>query len=161
MDNSTLIGLLGTLIGVYVALHIFNQWTKQKGSEVIANEAKEIFNLIEKIPLKMNIVLEDMMKMSIHNKVPNDFDQERFMNFKTINVEIIKRLQLIKFKNRHRTTLKIITNFNDSYRKFAKHYHQQDAINLDELLNSKEEYKKCFTNLKNDMYEYALFKKTI
>ncbi len=72
MGSSDLIGVLGTLIGAFVALHIFNQWKKQKGSEVISIESREIFNLIEKIPSKLNIVLEDMMAMSIENKVPND-----------------------------------------------------------------------------------------
>ncbi|WP_213033354.1 hypothetical protein [Acinetobacter sp. ANC 3832] len=161
MGSSDLIGVLGTLIGAFVALHIFNQWKKQKGSEVISIESREIFNLIEKIPSKLNIVLEDMMAMSIENKVPNDFDKERFINFRELNMDIVKRLQLIKFKNKHKDTLEMIQNFHDSYISFGSYYHQSHSINLDELFSSKGKYEKNFNNLKNDMYEYSLYKRTL
>ena len=100
MDNGDLLSLLGSLITAYVALNIFGKWTSQKGSEVVAIEAKEVFSLIEKIPSKMNIVLGDMLKMTIDNKVPNDFDPINYQEFMGINVDIFKRLELIKFKNK-------------------------------------------------------------
>jgi hypothetical protein len=75
--------------------------------------------------------------MSIHNNVPNDFDKERFIGFRAINVDIIKRSELIKFKNKHKDTLKFIENFNESYREFAIYYHQSSPINLDELLKKR------------------------
>ena len=46
MDNGDLLSLLGSLITAYVALNIFGKWTSQKGSEVVAIEAKEVFSLI-------------------------------------------------------------------------------------------------------------------
>ena len=56
MDNGDLLSLLGSLITAYVALNIFGKWTSQKGSEVVAIEAKEVFSLIEKIQrLKLEI----------------------------------------------------------------------------------------------------------
>lgn len=161
MDTGDLLSILGTLITGLIALHIFNQWKSQKGSEVLAIEAKEIFSLIEQIPPKKNEVFEDMMKMSIHNNVPNDFDKERFIGFRAINVDIIKRSELIKFKNKHKDTLKFIEIFNESYREFASYYHQSNPINLDELLKSEQKYKMSYEELKKDMYEYSLYKKTI
>lgn len=67
----------------------------------------------------MNEVFEDMMKMSIHNNVPNDFNKERFIGFRTINMDIIKRLELIKFQNKHKDTLIFIDIFYKSYKEFA------------------------------------------
>lgn len=52
MENGDLLGVLGSLITTYVALNIFGKWKSQKGSEVVAIEAKEVFALIEKIPKK-------------------------------------------------------------------------------------------------------------
>lgn len=155
------LNIIATFFGALVALIIFNQWKNQKGSEVVSNEAKEIFNLVEKIPSRKNIVLEDMMKMSIHNNVPNDFDKERFASFRDINIDIIKRLQLIKFKNKNQTTLKIINDFEVSYSDFAKLYHRSKTIELKELFENKGKYEKSCTKLKNDMYEYSLYIKTI
>ena len=163
MDNGDLLSLLGSLITAYVALNIFGKWTSQKGSEVVAIESKEVFSLIEKIPSKMNIVLGDMLKMTIDNKVPNDFDPINYQEFMGINVDIFKRLELIKFKNKNKNknTLKLINNFELAYEDFAIYYHRSSTIVLKELLDSKNTYKECFDALKKDMYEYALFKKTI
>lgn len=155
------LNIIATFFGALVALIIFNQWKNQKGSEVISNEAKEIFNLVEKIPSKRNSVMEDMLKMSIHNNVPNDFDGERFTSFRDINIDIIKRLQLIKFKNKNKTTLKIINDFEVSYINFAKLYHQSIPIGLEELIDNNKKYEKNCTELKNDMYEYSLYIKTL
>ena len=99
MDNGDLLSILGTLVTALIALHIFSNWKNQKGSEVVAIEAKEIFSLIEQILPKMNEVFEDMMKMSIHNNVPNDFNKEMFIGFRTINMDIIKRLELNLFRH--------------------------------------------------------------
>ncbi|MBP8063677.1 MAG: hypothetical protein KAY38_01545 [Acinetobacter sp.] len=161
MDNGDLLSLLGSLITAYIALNIFGKWKSQKGSEVVAIEAKEIFSLIEKIPSKLNTVLGDMLKMTIDNKVPNDFDTKNFKEFMEVNVEIFKRLELVKFKNKNKDTLKLINNFELAYEDFAIYYHRSSTIVLKELLDSKDTYKECFEALKKDMYEYALFKKTI
>lgn len=63
----------------------------------------------------MNIVLEDMLKMAIDNKVPNDFDAKNFKDFMKINIEIIERLELIKFKNKNKSTLRLICDFDSAY----------------------------------------------
>lgn len=147
--------------GALTALIIFTKWTNQKGSEVISNEAKEIFNLIEKIAVNSDKILEDMMIMSIHNKVPNDFDEERFNNFRELNVEIIKRLQLINFENKHVDTVRLINSFEGAYRNFAKLYHQSTPRILTDILNNETKYKESFGHLKKDMYAYALYKKTL
>lgn len=161
MDNGDLLSILGTLVTALIALHIFSNWKNQKGSEVVAIEAKEIFSLIEQILPKMNEVFEDMMKISIHNNVPNDFNKERFIGFRTINMDIIKRLELIKFQNKHKDTLIFIDIFYKSYKEFAIYYHQSNPINLNELISSQEKYKESYEKLKEDMYKYSLYKKTI
>jgi hypothetical protein len=158
---ASLLGWTATLFATIALLYTYNNWRKQKASEVIANEAKEIFGLTEKLPTKMNLVLEDMLKMAIDKKVPNDFDKERFISFRAINMEIIKRLELIKFKNKNSETLKRITDFNSAYSDYAIFYHKSEPIILKELLDSKDKYQNCFENLRKDMYEYALFKKNI
>lgn len=161
MDNGDLLSLLGSLITAYVALNIFGRWKSQKGSEVVAIEAKEVFSLIEKIPPKNNKVLEDMLKMAIDNRVPNDFDPKNYQEFMEINIDIFKRLKLIKFKNKNKDTLTIIKDYESAYKDFAIYYHRSGTNVLKELLEAEENYKKSCTALKDDMYEYALFKKTI
>lgn len=161
MDLGDSIGAIATLLAILGAFKISRDWVNQKGSEVISNEAKEIFTLIKKLPSNTNIVLEDMMKMSINDNSPIEFDEERFINFRSINIEIIKKLELIKFKNKDKATLELIDIFEKSYENFAVHYHQSNNIILKDLLNSHKTYEKSFNNLKDEMYKYTLYKKTI
>lgn len=101
-----------------------------------------------------------MLNMVLHNKVPNDFDESRFTNFRKLNVEIMKSLKLIEYKNKDKTTLKITKNFSDCYKNYGSNYCRSN-IDLKEILETKELYDKSLTDLKNEMYEYALYKKTI
>ena len=94
---------IATFFGALVALIIFINWKKQKGSEVISNEAKKAFHLIKNIYNQKNLVLEDMLKMAVENQeplTPNDFDKARFEIFRDLNVEIIKNLDLIAFEKK-------------------------------------------------------------
>ena len=161
MDNGDLLSLLGSLITAYIALNIFGKWKSQKGSEVVAIEAKEIFSLIERLPVKQNAVLGEMLEMVMNDKVPNDFDPKNYQGFMELNVDIFKRLELIKFKNKNKDTLMIIKDYESAYEDFAIYYHRSGKNVLKDLLDANGKYKKSCTTLKNDMYEYALFKKTI
>jgi len=154
------VSAIATLIAAWIAIRTFNKWTNQKGSEVIASEAKTIFKLVEEIPSSLNKVHEDMLNMVLHNKVPNDFDESRFTNFRKLNVEIMKSLKLIEYKNKDKDTLKITKNFSDCYKNYGSNY-CRSKIDLKEILETKELYDKSLTDLKNEMYEYALYKKTI
>lgn len=161
MDNGDLLSLLGSLITAYIALNIFGKWKSQKGSEVISIHAKEIFILIEELPKNMNIVMEDMLAMVVQQKVPNDFKEERYNDFMYKNLHIIKMLKLIKFNNRDKKTVELIDKFEDSYKGFATFYKKLNPTDLDLLLESKDVYEQSFKDLKEEMYKYTLFKKTI
>ena len=155
------LNIVASFFGALTALVIFTKWKNQKGSEVVAIEAREVFNLIERIPKYSAKVLEDMLSMSIHGKVPNDFDTQRFNTFRDVNVEILKRLKLIGFKNNHKDTIKLINQFEESYKNFSEFYHQSNPIIMDVMLSCEANYKDSFTSLKNEMYSYALYIKTI
>lgn len=152
-------GAFATFSGVIVAIGIFLQWKKQKGSEVISLEAQNIFKNMDQIHYCLNIVLEDMLGMAIHNKVPADFPESRFNGFMTLNTELIKRLELIKFQNKDKETVRIINEFRENYKGIAVFYHQNGKIELGDMLASKELYLKSASELKNEMYKYSLYKK--
>lgn len=155
------VSAIATLIAAWVAIRSFNKWTNQKGSEVIANEAKAIFELLEEIPSRSNVVLEEMLAMVLHNKAPVDFDDKaNAKNFRTLNVEIIRKLDLLKFKNKDKYTIKIIENFKDCYEQYFINYYRKSS-DSEEILKTHKHYEASLTDLKNEMYEYALYKKTI
>jgi len=158
---ASLLSAAATFIGAGVALWIFFQWKNQKGSEVIANEAKGLFKNIENAKTTFSIVFSDILKMAMHEKNPVDFPEEHFINFRTANLEIIKSLELIKFKNTDQETLNIIKEFIADYKFIAKFYHQNEPINLTDFFNAEEKYKATLDNLKYDLYQYSLYKKTI
>ncbi|WP_228157522.1 hypothetical protein [Acinetobacter sp. AM] len=153
---------IATFFGALVALIIFINWKKQKGSEVISNEAKEAFHLIKSIHNQKNVVLEDMLKMAVENQeplVPNDFDKTRFETFKDLNIEIIKKLDLIAFENKDQETLTTIENYTNSYKNFGIVYVRptttKNVLELHALYNDN------IDGLKIELYKYILFKKTI
>ncbi|WP_277560460.1 hypothetical protein [Acinetobacter beijerinckii] len=153
---------IATFFGVLTALIIFKNWKKQKGSEVISNEAKEAFHLIKSLPNQKNTVLEDMLKMAIENQeplVPNDFDKSRFENYMKSNVEIIKKLDLIAFENKDKKTLNIIKKYTDSYKNFATLYYRPTTTK--KVLELHTQYDESLTSLKIELYKYILYKKTI
>jgi hypothetical protein len=153
---------IATFFGALVALIIFINWKKQKGSEVISNEAKEAFHLITSIPNQKNLVLEDMLKMAVENQeplVPIDFDKARFEIFRDLNLEIIKKLDLIAFENKDQETLTIIENYTNSYKNFGILYVRPTTTkNVLELHTFYNDNIDC---LKIELYKYILFKKTI
>ncbi|WP_228146839.1 hypothetical protein [Acinetobacter sp. ANC 4470] len=153
---------IATFFGALVALIIFINWKKQKGSEVISNEAKEAFHLVKSLPHQTNIILENMLKMAIENatpNVPNDFEKYRFENFKDLNVEIIKKLDLITFNNKDRKTLTIIENYMNSYKNFGILYFRPTTTKI--VLELHTRYKDDLNCLKTELYKYILYKKTI
>lgn len=153
---------VATFLGVFAALIIFINWKKQKGSEVISNEAKEAFHLIKNLPNQRNFVLEDMLKMAVENQeplVPNDFDKARFEMFRDLNVEIIKKLDLIAFENKDRKTLAIIENYANSYENFGILYTRPTTTT--KILELHTLYKDNLDFLKMELYKYILYKKTI
>ncbi|MFW1690126.1 hypothetical protein ACG9H2_09150 [Acinetobacter ursingii] len=153
---------IATFFGVLVALIIFKNWKKQKGSEVISNEAKEVFHLIKSLTNQKNTVLEDMLKMAIENQeslVPNDFDKSRFENYRKSNVEIIKILNLIAFDNKDKKTQNIINKYTDSYKNFALLYYRPTTTK--KILELHTQYDESLTSLKTELYKYILYKKTI
>lgn len=150
-----------TLFTGIVAIFIFKKWKSQKGSEVISIEAKKIFKSIDQISTVLSVVFEDMLKMAIDGKVPIEFPKENFINFRTLNIDIIKSLDLIIFKNEDKQTISIVNKFNDNYRALAMLYHKQGKIQLNDMLECKEKYVSSAKALKDEMYKYALYKKTI
>lgn len=155
------VSAIATLIAAWVAIRSFNKWTNQKGSEVIANEAKAIFELLEEMPSRSNAVLEEMMAMVLHNKAPVDFDDKAHAeDFKTLYVEIIRKLDLLKFKNQDKYTIEIIDNFKECSAQYFINYYRKSP-DLEKILKTHTQYEDSLNHLKNEMYEYALYKKTI
>lgn len=153
---------IATFFATLVALIIFINWKKQKGSEVISNEAKETFYLVKSLPQQTSIVLEDMLKMAIENaspNVPNDFDKARFERFRDLNVETIKKLNLIAFDNKDQETLAIIENYTNSYKNFGILYSRPTTTK--NILELHTLYKGNMDCLKIELYKYTLYKKTI
>jgi hypothetical protein len=153
---------IATFFGTIVALIIFINWKKQKGSEVISNEAKKAFHLIKNISNQKNLVLEDMLKMAVENQeplTPNDFDKARFEIFRDLNVEIIKNLDLIAFENKDQETLTIIENYTNSYKNFGILYVRPTTT--EKVLELHTFYNDNIDCLKIELYKYILFKKTI
>jgi len=153
---------IATFFATLVALIIFINWKKQKGSEVISNEAKETFYLVKSLPQQTSIVLEDMLKMAIENaspNVPNDFDKARFERFRDLNVETIKKLDLIAFDNKDQETLAIIKNYMNSYKNFGILYARPTTTK--NMLELHTLYKDNIDCLKTELYKYILYKKTI
>lgn len=153
---------IATFFTTLVALIIFINWKKQKGSEVISNEAKETFYLVKSLPQQPSIVLEDILKMAIENSspnVPNDFDKARFEMFRDLNIEIIKKLDLIAFNNEDQETLAIIENYTNSYKNFDILYSRPTTTK--NILELHTLYKDNMDCLKIELYKYILYKKTI
>lgn len=158
---ANLLSAIMTFIGAMVALWIFCQWKKQKGSEVISFESQNIFKNMEQISASLNIVFENMLNMATKNKAPIDFPEDDFINFRILNMDIIKRLDLIKFKNKDLKTITVIEGFEKNYKGFAILYHQSGKLDLNDVFKNKEKYMESVKELKEEMYKYALYKKTL
>jgi hypothetical protein len=71
--------------------------------------------------------------MAIENaspNVPNDVDKARFERFRDLNVETIKKLDLIAFDNKDQETLAIIENYTNSYKNFGILYSRPTKKNF-------------------------------
>ncbi|MCJ0929444.1 hypothetical protein MTX11_16045 (plasmid) [Acinetobacter lwoffii] len=150
-----------TILTITIAGVVYFLWHKQKGKEVISNEAKEIFKLLEEVSLKSQTVFEQMLKMVIHSKTPNDFEEELIVEFRNMNIDIRKRLNLIRYKNNNKKTLLLIDLFDETYGEFILHYFHNNSESLKKLMADETRYRDTVENLKKDMYEYALYKKIL
>ncbi|WP_180644928.1 hypothetical protein [Acinetobacter bereziniae] len=56
----SILGAIATIIGAIVAIYIFTQWRNQKGSEVLANEAKNTILLLNKFN-KLNDYIHNLL----------------------------------------------------------------------------------------------------
>lgn len=150
-----------TILTVLIAGSVYFLWHKQKGKEVISNEAKEIFKLLEQASSKSHQIFEQMLIMATQGKVPNDFDKETLIEFRNMNVEILKRLDFIRYKNTNKNTLSLIEMFSESYADFMMHYFRNDNMNLEQMMSDENRYRDIISDLRKDMYEYALYKKIL
>lgn len=150
-----------TILTVLIAGSVYFLWHKQKGKEVISNEAKEIFKLLEQASSKSHQIFEQMLIIATQGKVPNDFDKETLIEFRNMNVEILKRLDFIRYKNTNKNTLSLIEMFSESYADFMMHYFRNDNMNLEQMMSDENRYRDIISDLRKDMYEYALYKKIL
>lgn len=150
-----------TILTVLIAGSVYFLWHKQKGKEVISNEAKEIFKLLEQASSKSHQIFEQMLIMATQGKVPNDFDKEILIEFRNMNVEILKRLDFIRYKNTNKNTLSLIDTFSESYADFMMHYFRNDNMDLEQMMSDENRYRDIISDLRKDMYEYALYKKIL
>lgn len=150
-----------TILTVVIAGVVYFLWHKQKGKEVISIEAKEIFKLLEEASSKSHQIFEQMLVMATQGKVPNDFDKETILEFRNMNIEILKRLDFIRYKNTNKNTLSLIDAFSESYADFIMHYFRNDNMNLEKMMSDENRYRDIIYDLRKDMYEYALYKKIL
>jgi len=150
-----------TILTVVIAGVVYFLWHKQKGKEVISIEAKEIFKLLEEASSKSHQIFEQMLIMATQGKVPNDFDKETILEFRNMNIEILKRLDFIRYKNTNKNTLSLIDAFSESYADFIMHYFRNDNMNLEKMMSDENRYRDIIYDLRKDMYEYALYKKIL
>lgn len=80
-----------TFVSIAAMLWIFSQWNRQKGSEVVANEAK---HCIIQLSGLAEIQVEMLRSLEIHND--HRVDEKIFLEFKEIYRQITKSTRFLK-----------------------------------------------------------------
>ncbi|MDV7389194.1 hypothetical protein R4446_16225 [Acinetobacter baumannii] len=150
-----------TILTIAIACVVYLLWHNQKGKEVISSEAKEVFKLLELAASKSQNIFEQMLIMATQNKVPSEFDKVLLTEFRDMNLEILKRLDFIKYKNSNKKTILLIEKFSEFYTQFLMHYFRNDNYELDLMMHDKDKYIESTYELRQEMYEYALYKKIL
>lgn len=84
--------LIGAVIASRVAWCISKQWKDQKGSEVIANETKELIkDITQSISLLGNIIYDDT-----NSTIKNENIISNFLNIKRLDLEIHRKIYFIE-----------------------------------------------------------------
>lgn len=155
MDNGDLLSLLGILVTSFVALRIFNKWTSQKASEVVANEAKQFIINLSKLQS-----LQSEIHKIIYTSDGYDSANLEFEEFKRIHkllnnsgVFLGKSLKDVEISHYSTTVMAQAIGFENDIDKYKTGEKSLDKIRMIDPNDAE---------IISDIYlEYALYKKTI
>lgn len=113
----SILGAIATFVGTFVAVYIFSQWKKQKGSEVVANEAKYAINEL----FELNKILLELVNFHFDNSSEL---REKLINFISTSYNTLAKLTFIQntifddrerieesIKEFHKITVELISIF--------------------------------------------------
>lgn len=155
----SILGAVATLIAAGVALYIFTQWKNQKGSEIVAHEAKEAIKELLENMYTINILMGDLNegeKISIN----------RYMHYNDeINI-LLERLLFIEacvaiadFKNKIDSFSKNNTDFSLACSGLIKEICSDTRTTLlveEQKLQGQKSIRSCFELIKT-LQPYALY----
>lgn len=162
-------GAGATLTTGVIALCIFRQWRDQKGSEVIANEAKLIINELSK-----SLKLSEDLFYSFMGENPNSYEINKSSLYNIIHNSIKYQLDtlghLIYIQNkgkRDNNLYEVIAAHNQSYYIFNGKLNyaneNKDKITNDEvnkqIITAFSDYRDLNLKLKSYLANYALYRK--
>ncbi len=92
LDWQLIAKVLPSIIASCTALFIYSRWSRQKGSEVIANEAK---NLIIKIASLQSLQGEIFKTINESNEI--DFPEDKLLKFKEVKNQVSDSMSFLGF----------------------------------------------------------------
>ncbi|AMM30262.1 hypothetical protein [Acinetobacter pittii] len=148
---SKFVPLVTPIISIGLAIFVYRIWHKQKGKEVIANEAKEfIIKLAELQSLQMEVI------SSINKK---RFDKEKFEKFKDVKKELSDSAVFIGFAlGKNRKLLDLSTTVLSQASLFVENV--QGWWNDGRLDNNRLIQASDAARLTEELLEYSLYKKS-
>lgn len=155
MDNGDLISLLGSLVTAYVAINIFGKWKEQKGSEVVANESREL--------IKDLLLLVQILGYLKSNKYEENEIINKCKEFMEVNTDIVKKNLYLKSIINDTKLEKSVSEYNNKNIEIRDLI--EESISKNQLVKIKEslfkEYGDKAFYLVNILKPYTIYRKDI
>lgn len=156
VDWGPIASLLAALTASCTALYISNRWSRQKGSEVLASEAKEIIFLIN-----------DLSRLLKYNIESIDNQADTYKKFNSLFDDLISKVGFMYSSISNKKNKKIIMNYSLSLivfkQKFESAYKKsgdnQDLVK-ETYIVFEDTYKVQKQKIHKVIVQYALYKST-
>jgi hypothetical protein len=158
---SSLLSWTATMFATIALLYTFNSWKKQKGSEVVANEAKELIS-------KIIYIKEEIQKIIIESCMDseNNINKEKYRKLKDLYLSVSKDIIFIESIIDSESKI-LISNYLKSFFSlivfsdllFSEEKEDREFI-INSILEKFDSFQKNTNHLLDELKNYALYIKT-